>query len=60
MDKSEPSGLGAMWGENQRRRLIELLKRDALRLGSFTLASGRSSHYYVDGRKLRLRLRAHL
>lgn len=40
-------------GEN-RRKLIELLKRDSLRLGQFTLASGRSSHYYIDGRKVTL------
>ncbi|MFO0952534.1 MAG: orotate phosphoribosyltransferase [Isosphaeraceae bacterium] len=37
-----------------RERLIALLKRDALRTGQFTLASGRSSHYYVDGRKVTL------
>ena len=37
-----------------RGRLIELLKRDALRTGSFTLASGRTSHDYVDGRKVTL------
>lgn len=37
-----------------RERLITLLKRDALRTGQFTLASGRSSHYYVDGRKVTL------
>jgi orotate phosphoribosyltransferase len=37
-----------------RQRLIELLQRDALRTGSFTLASGRTSHYYVDGRKVTL------
>jgi orotate phosphoribosyltransferase len=37
-----------------RARLVELLRRDALRLGSFTLASGRTSHYYVDGRKVTL------
>lgn len=37
-----------------RSRLIELLRRDALRTGTFTLASGRSSHYYVDGRKVTL------
>ena len=37
-----------------RERLIALLKRDALRTGSFTLASGRTSHYYVDGRKVTL------
>ena len=37
-----------------RARLIFLLKRDALRTGSFTLASGRTSHYYVDGRTVTL------
>lgn len=37
-----------------RRKLIELLKRDSLRVGQFTLASGRSSHYYIDGRKVTL------
>ena len=37
-----------------RERLIVLLKRDALRTGTFTLASGRTSHYYVDGRKVTL------
>ena len=37
-----------------RDRLIGLLKRDALRTGTFTLASGRTSHYYVDGRKVTL------
>src|SRR3954470_7993367 len=37
-----------------RSRLIELLRRDALRTGAFTLASGRSSHYYVDGRTVTL------
>lgn len=35
-------------------RLVELLKRDALRTGLFTLASGRKSHYYVDGRTVTL------
>ena len=35
-----------------RERLVALLKRDALRTGTFTLASGRTSHYYVDGRKV--------
>lgn len=34
--------------------LIDLLRRDALQLGTFILASGRSSHYYIDGRKLTL------
>jgi orotate phosphoribosyltransferase len=38
----------------RRERLIELLQRDALKRGTFTLASGRTSHYYVDGRKLTL------
>src|SRR4051812_15268709 len=37
-----------------RSRLIALLKRDALKTGSFTLASGRTSHYYVDGRRVTL------
>jgi orotate phosphoribosyltransferase len=37
-----------------RERLIALLKRDALRTGTFTLASGRTSHYYVDGRTVTL------
>ncbi len=37
-----------------RARLVALLKRDALKLGTFTLASGRTSHYYVDGRKVTL------
>jgi orotate phosphoribosyltransferase len=37
-----------------RARLIELLQRDALKQGTFTLASGRTSHYYVDGRKVTL------
>src|SRR3954449_10856413 len=40
--------------EFDRDRLIALLKRDALRTGTFTLASGRTSHYYVDGRKVTL------
>ena len=37
-----------------RGRLIELLRRDALKTGTFTLASGRTSHYYVDGRRVTL------
>jgi orotate phosphoribosyltransferase len=37
-----------------RSRLVEVLRRDALRTGTFTLASGRTSHYYVDGRKVTL------
>ncbi|WP_165232145.1 orotate phosphoribosyltransferase [Aquisphaera insulae] len=42
------------WNDGARSRLIELLKRDALKLGEFTLASGRTSHYYIDGRKVTL------
>jgi orotate phosphoribosyltransferase len=38
----------------QKNTLIELLKRDALQLGTFVLASGRTSHYYVDGRRVTL------
>jgi orotate phosphoribosyltransferase len=38
----------------EREQLIALLQRDALKLGTFTLASGRKSHYYVDGRKVTL------
>jgi len=37
-----------------RQRLIDILRRDALKLGTFKLASGRMSHYYVDGRKITL------
>jgi len=36
--------------EPWREELADLLKRESVRLGSFTLASGRMSHYYVDGR----------
>lgn len=36
------------------KQLVALLKRDSLRVGEFTLASGRKSHYYVDGRKVTL------
>src|SRR3954451_13500561 len=43
-----------MGGSFDRARLVALLKRDALRTGTFTLASGRQSHYYVDGRKVTL------
>ncbi len=38
----------------EREQLIALLRRDALKTGTFTLASGRKSHYYVDGRKVTL------
>src|SRR3954468_19878604 len=47
-------GVGEMSLVYDRSRLIALLKRDSLRTGTFTLASGRTSHYYVDGRKVTL------
>ena len=34
--------------------LIQLLRDRSLRTGQFTLASGKPSHYYVDGRKVTL------
>jgi orotate phosphoribosyltransferase len=43
-----------MTAHDDRARLIGLLQRDSLRVGTFTLASGRTSHYYVDGRKVTL------
>src|SRR3954453_10010737 len=43
-----------MGGTFDQARLVELLRRDALRTGTFTLASGRTSHYYVDGRAVTL------
>jgi orotate phosphoribosyltransferase len=46
--------MASFWGEDERRQLGALLQRDALRLGSFVLASGRSSHYYIDGRQITL------
>src|SRR3954467_11795958 len=49
--KWDDSGMSQLY---DRTRLITLLKRDALRTGTFTLASGRTSHYYVDGRKVTL------
>ena len=33
---------------------VETQQRDALKTGNFTLSSGRSSHYYIDGRKVTL------
>jgi orotate phosphoribosyltransferase len=46
--------MGSVLVHFERLRLIELLQRDALKRGTFTLASGRTSHYYVDGRKVTL------
>src|SRR5688572_30064795 len=37
-----------------RHRLIELVKRDALQFGEFTLASGQKSHFYIDCRNVTL------
>ncbi|HEX9581965.1 MAG TPA: orotate phosphoribosyltransferase [Gemmatimonadales bacterium] len=36
--------------DRQRQRLIELLRQRSVRTGQFTLASGRTSSYYVDAR----------
>lgn len=41
-------------GSPLKDRLIKLLQDRALRTGQFTLASGKPSHYYVDGRKVTL------
>ena len=38
----------------EKTRLVGLLKRDGLRLGDFTLASGKRSHFYIDGRRVTL------
>ena len=40
--------------ESNLANLVAMLKQRALRTGQFTLASGRPSHYYVDGRKVTL------
>jgi orotate phosphoribosyltransferase len=37
-----------------RQRLIELFRQHALKFGHFTLASGRKSTYYLDGRLITL------
>jgi orotate phosphoribosyltransferase len=47
-----PMGTGVV--KYDREQLIGLLQRDALRRGTFKLAGGRTSHYYVDGRKVTL------
>ena len=41
-------------GPSPQDSLIQLLQDRALRTGQFTLASGKPSHYYVDGRKVTL------
>jgi orotate phosphoribosyltransferase len=40
--------------EARRERLLVLLRQRAVKLGDFTLASGRKSHYYIDGRLVTL------
>src|SRR5687767_2753216 len=40
--------------EARRERLLVLLKERALKFGDFTLASGRRSSYYLDGRLVTL------
>jgi len=37
-----------------RQRLIELFRQNALKFGDFTLASGKKSTYYLDGRLITL------
>lgn len=37
-----------------RQRLMELVRERALRFGDFTLASGRKSSYYLDGKQVTL------
>jgi orotate phosphoribosyltransferase len=50
----EASGMNSPALNSGRDRLIELLRREALKLGTFTLASGRTSRYYIDGRRVTL------
>lgn len=40
--------------DNLKAKLLELLKKDALKKGNFTLSSGRQSSYYLDGRVITL------
>ena len=40
--------------EARRSRLLELLRERAVKVGDFTLASGRKSSYYIDGRLVTL------
>jgi len=40
--------------DDLRRRLLELLKQEAVQHGEFTLASGAKSSYYIDGRRVTL------
>ncbi len=36
------------------KRLLELFQQDAVKLGTFTLASGKVSNYYIDARRVTL------
>lgn len=38
----------------ERQRLIELFQERALKYGEFQLASGKTSHYYLDGKQVTL------
>jgi orotate phosphoribosyltransferase len=40
--------------EETRKQLIELIRRDALKFGDFTLASGAKSKFYIDCRNVTL------
>lgn len=40
--------------QQRRERLAELIKERALRFGHFTLASGQTSNYYIDGKQISL------
>ena len=40
--------------EADKARLLKLIRRDAFKTGEFTLASGATSNYYIDGRLLTL------
>lgn len=46
--------LTAMSDQQCRERLEELIKDRALQFGEFTLASGKTSNYYIDGRLVTL------
>lgn len=46
--------LTAMTDQECKKRLEELIKERALEFGEFTLASGKTSDYYIDGRLVTL------